>query len=79
MKLGTNPLKKFRNTKKGLEKDIPFFVTDRSDLHLAYMPVYQNLVSYITMLIIVNNLQYINSYCKLKYVLIIRKLLDATR
>ena len=38
-----------------------------------------NLLSYINMSIISNDIQYINSYCQLKYGLLIRKLLDAKR
>ena len=72
-------LKKNRNTKTGLEIDIPFLVTDRSYRYLYSRPVYINLIIYINMSIIVNKLQYINSCCQLKYGLLIRKSLDAMR
>ena len=36
-----------RNTKTGLEKDIPFLVIDRSDRYLAWRPVDVNLIAYI--------------------------------
>ena len=65
--------------KKWLEKTYLFIVTDRLDYYLASSNVYLNLIRYITMSVIVNKIEYINIYCQLKYGLLIRKSLDATR
>ena len=72
-------LYKNQKYKNGTGNDIHFLGTDRLDRYLACRPVYLYLISYITMLIIDNKLHSINSYCQLKYGILIRKLLDATR
>ena len=59
---------KHRNTKIGLENYLLLLVTDCSDRYLSLRPVYLNLITHITISIIVNNIQYINSYFQLKYV-----------
>ena len=60
------------------KKTYVFLVTERSDRHLASRPVSLNLICCINMSILVNKLQYINSYCQLKYGLLILKSLIAT-
>ena len=68
-----------RETKKQDWKNTQLFlVTDRLDRYLAWIPVHPIFISHITISIIVNNCQYINSSFQLKYCLLIRKLLDAT-
>ena len=57
---------KNRNTKTGLEKAYLFIVNDCLYRYFASMLVYLNLITYITMSIIGNRLQYINSYFRLK-------------
>ena len=66
----------FKNTetrKYDWKKTYIFLVTNRSDLYLSQKPVYLTLIRNITLSIIVNNIQYINSYCQLKYGLLIQK------
>ena len=72
-------LYKNQKYKNGTGNNIHFLGTDRLYRYLACRPVYLYLISYITMLIIDNKLHSINSYCHLKYGLLIRKLLDITR
>ena len=50
--------------KQDWKKTYLFLVTECSDHYLDYRPEYLNLISYITMSIILNKLQYINSYCQ---------------
>ena len=72
-------VKNIETHKQDWKKRYVFLVTDLLDRYLAWRPIYINLISYITISIILNKLQYINTYCQLNYGIIIRKLLDATR
>ena len=64
--------------KQDQKKTYLFLVNYFLDRYLASRHVYLNLIIYITMSIIVNKIQQINSYFQLKYGLLFRKLLDTT-
>ena len=70
---------KQKTQKQDWKKTYVFLVTERSDLYLSWRPINLNLIIYITMSIIVKNLEYINIYCQVKYGLLIKKSLSATR
>ena len=72
-------LKHTQKHKNRTGKYIPFLVTDRLDRYLYWRPIYLNLINYITSSVIVNKLQYINSYFQLKYGLLIQKLINDMR
>ena len=58
---------KTETKKQDLKKDILFLMTDHLEQYLFQKPVIINLLTYITMSIKYNDIQYNNSYCKLKY------------